>query len=196
MIKLMDFIYKKKEISFTKHLNELDLFTLNFCKTLNKTNYVIISGYVAILFGRSRSSEDIDIVINSQTKKEFETMWKNITKEFECLNTANKNDAFEYLKEGLALRFSYKGLFIPNMELKFAKQLEQTALEKKVLVKVNNEMLYISPIDLQIAYKLFLGSEKDIEDARFLYKIFYKYLNKQQLTNYAVVLGTNLKWLK
>jgi hypothetical protein len=31
--------------------------------------------------------------------------------------------------------------------------------------------------ELQIPYKLFLGSEKDIEDARFLFKLFKDNLN-------------------
>ena len=33
-------------------------------------------------------------------------------------------------------------------------------------------MLFISRIEIQIPFKLFLGSEKDLEDARYLYEIF------------------------
>lgn len=33
-------------------------------------------------------------------------------------------------------------------------------------------MLHISPIEVQILFKLFLGSEKDIEDAAHLYEVF------------------------
>ena len=55
--------FSKKKIEFRKELNDLDKFVIDFTSILNKLKikYVIVSGYVAILFGRSRSSEDIDI---------------------------------------------------------------------------------------------------------------------------------------
>jgi hypothetical protein len=61
----MDFDYSHKELSLKKKLNSLDRFTLKFTDILNNADidYVLISGYVSILFGRSRSSEDIDIFI-------------------------------------------------------------------------------------------------------------------------------------
>jgi len=37
---------------------------------------------------------------------------------------------------------------------------------------INRETIFISKIEVQIPFKLFLGSEKDIEDARYLYEIF------------------------
>jgi len=36
----------------------------------------------------------------------------------------------------------------------------------------NKNLLFISRIEIQIPFKLFLGSEKDLEDARYLYEIF------------------------
>ena len=54
----------KKEIILDKELNELDKYVLEFIKILEKhVDYVIISGYVSILLGRSRSTEDIDLFI-------------------------------------------------------------------------------------------------------------------------------------
>ncbi len=37
--------------------------------------------------------------------------------------------------------------------------------------------MYISPIEVEIPYKLYLGSEKDIEDALYLWDIFKDYLD-------------------
>ena len=37
------------------------------------------------------------------------------------------------------------------------------------MVKLGKEKINISPIELQIAYKIYLGSDKDYEDARYLY---------------------------
>ena len=50
-----------KEIKLNKELNKLDKFVIDFCKLLDR--YVIVSGYVSILFGRSRSTEDVDLLI-------------------------------------------------------------------------------------------------------------------------------------
>ena len=41
--------------------------------------------------------------------------------------------------------------------------------------------LCISPIDTQIAYKLFLGSDKDIEDAVYLWEIFKNDLDHNRM---------------
>ena len=54
----------KNTIKLDKIINELDKFVFKFIKILKKhTDYVIVSGYVAILLGRSRTTEDIDVFI-------------------------------------------------------------------------------------------------------------------------------------
>jgi len=93
----MEISYSGSIIELKKELTNLDRFVIGFTSLLNKLNskYVIVSGYVAILFGRNRRE-----------------------------------------------------------------------------VTLNSHRLFISPLELQIAFKLYLGSEKDIEDARFLYSLF------------------------
>jgi hypothetical protein len=55
-----------------KYLTLLDQFVLDFIRVLEpKTPYVIVSGYVAILFGRSRGTEDVDILISRLSKDTF-----------------------------------------------------------------------------------------------------------------------------
>ena len=61
----MEFSFTKKKIILNnKVVNRLDEFVLTFTSVLDrmKINYVIVSGYVAIVFGRSRATEDIDII--------------------------------------------------------------------------------------------------------------------------------------
>ena len=59
------------------------------------------------------------------------------------------------------------------MEIKFPKlELDFWTLQNSKEVLFNNNKIFISPIEIQIPFKLFLGSEKDIEDAKYLYKIF------------------------
>ncbi|HLD41949.1 MAG TPA: hypothetical protein VJB06_02850 [archaeon] len=65
----MEFL-DSRTIKLDKIENELDKFVLDFIKILEKhAKYVIVSGYVAILFGRSRGTEDIDMFIGRLAKE-------------------------------------------------------------------------------------------------------------------------------
>lgn len=190
----MEFKYNKDCIILkNKELSYLDKFVKNFIRILEKHfNYVIISGYVAILFGRNRSSEDIDVFIEKSDYDKFNTFWKEIHKKYECINTKNPEEAYKnYLSDNIPIRFSIKDEFIPNFELKFPKSdLDRWTLEERKKVIVNNYTLYISPLELEIPYKLYLGSNKDIEDARFLYKFFKEHLDNKILNDFNQKLKT------
>ena len=61
-----------KKIKLHKPVNELDKFVLRFIRILEKyVDYVIISGYVAILLGRSRATEDVDLFVKPLEKEKF-----------------------------------------------------------------------------------------------------------------------------
>ena len=168
--------FSKERIEFEKNLSNIDKFVMDFILILNKLkiNYVLISGYVSIMFGRNRASEDIDIFIEKLTIARFKGLWEELSKKFECTNASDFKSAYEdYLLKGTAIRFSKSKSYIPNMEVKFPKnELDEWTIKNKRKVILNREMLFISPLELQIPFKLFLGSEKDIEDARYLYKLF------------------------
>ena len=188
-IKRMEYLYEDKTIELEKELNELDKFAIDFTSVLNELNIdsVFISGYVSILFGRSRSSENIDIFIEKVSKPDFERLWSKLLEKFECMNTNNVNEAYnDFLENNLAIRFTYPNEVMPNMELKFPKtKLDLFALNNKIKVKLNSNNINISPIELQIVFKLYLGSEKDIEDALFLHKVFKEKLNIELLEEFV-----------
>lgn len=184
----MDIKYSDKEIIFEKNLNDLDKFTISFTSVLNKLKikYVVVSGYVSILFGRNRSSEDIDLIIEKINFEKFKELWKELEEEFECVITEDCKKSYDdYLAEGYSLRFSEKGKFVPNMEVKFPKtELDRWTLDNRLKILFNKNLLFISKIEVQIPFKLFLGSEKDIEDARYLYEIFYNKLNNKLMSDF------------
>jgi hypothetical protein len=178
----MKYFEEKNEILLDKELSNLDKFVLDFVNLLD--DYVIVSGYVSILFGRSRMTEDVDLLIPPMEEKEFYKIWDKIYEgNFWCISTSNPKDAFEMLKEH-AIRFSRENIPIPNIEFKMIKnELDKFSYNNKLKVLIGSKNLFISPLELQIAYKLFLGSEKDLEDARHLYNIFKEKLNRQELNN-------------
>ena len=57
----MELTYEQRKIVIAgKIMTALDEFVLDFLKILEKyTDYVIVSGYVVVLFGRARGTEDV-----------------------------------------------------------------------------------------------------------------------------------------
>lgn len=184
----------KSIISLVKELNDLDQLVIDFVEILdrNKVKYVLVSGYVSILFGRSRSSEDIDIIVKKIPRQRFSDLWQDLSKKnFECLVPDNFDSAYDkYLMKKTSIRFSRKGQPIPNIEFMFpkAEDLDNWVLKNGKNVRLNKHALKISPIELQIAYKLFLASNKDIEDARHLFQLFKENLNQKLLSEFLLKL--------
>ncbi len=193
----MEFTFEKGRIRFDRELSELDVFVRKFVDALDACGirYVVISGYVPILFGRSRETEDVDLFIERTSQEKFTELWNRLSADFECINAANASEAFaEYLSNDTALRFAYSGSFIPNMEVKFPKRdLDRYTLDNRVEVILNGRSLFISTLELQIAYKLFLGSEKDLEDALYLWLLFKEHLDVETLKRHAVQLNVSEK---
>jgi len=116
-------------------------------------------------------------------KSNFNKLWKKLKENrFWCINTSNPDEAFEMLSKN-AIRFAKNKNPIPNIEFKFIKnELDNFSYKNKIKVLIGTNIFFISPLELQIAYKLFLGSSKDIEDARHIYGLFKEKINKEELT--------------
>lgn len=176
-----------EKIILDRNLSELDKLVIEFINLLEQSgiNYVIVSGYVSILFGRARSTEDIDILIEKTDFDKFLAFLKTIKNKFWCLNADDPKEIYNLIKEANA-RFSRIGQVIPNIELKFpSNMIESIALKNKVEVVIRKKSIFISPLELQIAYKEeILKSKKDIEDALHLREIFKDVIDKEKIKKY------------
>ncbi|WP_424027219.1 hypothetical protein [Methanoregula sp.] len=172
----MDIQYSDRKIVVgEKYLTMLDQFVLDFIRILEpETPYVIVSGYVAILFGRSRGTEDVDILIPLLEQEAFFRLHDALVHGgFEFLNAEDANGLHDMLSKNMGIRIARAGQFIPNIELKFLKDdVDRIVLRDRIEVSLPDANVFISPIGIQIAYKLYLGSQKDIEDALYLWEIF------------------------
>ena len=187
--------FQGNRITFEREPSSLDRMAIYFSKKLRDAGieHVFVSGYIAILFGRNRASEDIDVIIDRISMESFLRLWNSLGKT-ECIITQEPREAYSYLKDGLALRFSWKGEIIPNIEMKFARtDAHREALRNRLDVMVNGNPISISPLELQIAYKLLLGSDKDIGDARFLFDLFGEKLDLNLLMKYIRTFGMDEK---
>ena len=172
-----------------KELTELDKKVLRFVGELERLDidYVIVSGYVAILAGRSRGTEDIDFLIDeaSVTPGKFE----ELLQDYWCIDTS-KEGIIDKLDDDLSIRLAEIDEVIPNFELFYpTSRWDDEALEDKLEAKLGEESLFISPLELQIAYKLYLGAEKDIEDALHLFTVFQEDLDMEKLEKYIGQMG-------
>jgi hypothetical protein len=171
--------------------SELDEMVLEFTEILDEVDveYVIVSGYVAILTGRSRATEDIDIVTERLSEERTTALAERLREAGYWGATMPLDELFETLSDNVRQRVAEEGTMIPNVELWFAKNdYEQTALADPLVANVADREIAISPFELQIAYKLFLGAEKDFEDALHLYQVFEEQLDEDRLRRYVTEL--------
>jgi hypothetical protein len=196
----MEYELRGNKLKFERELSELDELVLQFVNMFDKfkIKYVVISGYVAILFGRSRTTEDVDIFIEKIDFDAFRKFFNEVEANgFWLINGDGKEEAFDILNESLSIRIAKKNEAIPNFEIKFAKKgTDFISLNQPLEVIVNNKHLNISPFEVQIPFKIWLGSDKDIEDAAHVYELFKDKLNRDLMHNIAKELGVEKKMVK
>ncbi len=177
--------------------SELDRFAIEFLTILQKyVDYVVISGYVSILLGRTRATDDIDVFIKKILKEKFVELYQELQdKGFWCLNAESENEIFNYLEEGLAIRFAKKGKSAPNFEIKFPKDaLDEETFSNFIRAKLLIGEIKISSLERQIAFKrYYLGSDKDCEDALHIEELFKGKIDYERVNKYKELIEQRKK---
>ena len=185
-------------LTVSRELSALDKDVLEFTGILEScdVNYVIVSGYVAILTGRSRSTEDIDIILESLSETETEQLVTELKNHGYWGMAMPLDEMYSMLSEGSRIRIAEDGAMYPNFETWFvSNDVEREALSNPLTVMFDEGEVEISPLELQIAYKLRLAQAsdslngKDFEDALHLYLTFEERFNTEQLETYVNELG-------
>lgn len=185
-------------LTVSRELSALDKDVLEFTEILDAcdVNYVIVSGYVAILTGRSRSTEDIDIILESLSETETEQLVTKLKNHGYWGMAMPLDEMYSMLSEGSRIRIAEDGEMYPNFETWFvSNDVEREALSNPLTVTFDQGEVEISPLELQIAYKLRLAQAsdslngKDFEDALHLYLTFEERFNTEQLEAYVNELG-------
>jgi hypothetical protein len=175
----------------------LTKFTTDFCNIVEKhCKYVVVSGFLAISSGRSRGTEDIDIIVPVLSYEEFEKLHKDLSEKFSLLHLDELplREVYDYLKD-TNIRYVYKGTIIPNMEFKFAKTIiDEDNLDKRKKIPLTGVDIYFAPIECAIVFKeKYLGSEKDLEDARHLRNVYLEEIDEKEVERYEYLIGRLLK---
>ena len=182
----------------SRELSKLDKDVLAFTNILDSCDidYVIVSGYVAILTGRSRSTEDIDIILEELSETETEQLVAELKNRGYWGMAMPLAEMYSMLNDGDRIRIAKEDEMYPNFETWFVStDVEREALSNPLAVKFDEGQISVSPIELQLAYKLRLAQAagslggKDFEDALHLYITFEERLNREQLEEYVKELG-------
>ncbi len=167
----------------------LDKFTEKFCKIVDThCKYIICSGFVAISHGRSRGTEDIDMIIEKLSIEDFKKLHDDLVKnKFICIQSKSSDIVYkEYLSKGDSVRYIEEEHLLPEMEVKFAKdELDNFQLNSRVKMPFTGLDVYFPRIEESIAFKEeYLKSDKDIEDAKHLRIIYEEKIDEEYIKEF------------
>ena len=164
----------------------LDIFAEDYVRVVEKhVKYIIVSGFVVIAHGRSRGTEDIDMIVERMSKDEFIRMHHELeATAFECMQSDNPDVIYDdYLNDNLSVRYVRKDSYIPEMELKFTKNsLDDYQIKTRTKLPLTGLDFYFSSIEMNLAFKEeLLKSEKDLEDAHHLRIIYSDIIDENEI---------------
>jgi hypothetical protein len=170
----------------TQDRNVLDKFAKDFVSIVERfSEYIIVSGFVAISHGRSRGTEDIDVIMRRLPESKFSGMHSTLVKSgFECMQSNDAGDVYEQLNDNQSVRYVRKGEVIPEIELKFTRDdLDDYQLKTKKKLPLSGMDVWFSSIEVNIAFKEeLLKSPKDLEDAKHLRIIYSGKIDEKEIS--------------
>lgn len=186
-------------IIINRELTSLDLFVKDFLSILKKySDYLVVSGFVSISTGRTRGTEDVDILFPTVEKEKFLLLFEDLKNNgFWCYQDDNAENSYNYIKNLQSIRFARINEMFPNIELvpfnnsKKAKYFEFSHPQK---IKVQDFEFKIPQIEFEIMYKeIVLAGEKDIADALHLRTFFSEIIKKEKFKEYEPIIKGELK---
>jgi len=168
--------------------NQLDELAIGFSEILGQFDiaHVYIAGYVSILAGRARSTEDVDVFIEQTDEETADELAETLDKKGFWGPAMPLTSMYEMLNNGDNIWVAPTDQVTPHLEVKFARdEFDRASLENAIAARIGGETIPIGPLELQIAYKLYLGAQKDVEDAVHLYTLFEESLSVPRLEEWV-----------
>ena len=168
--------------------NQLDELAIRFSKILGRFDikHVYIAGYVSILAGRARSTEDVDVLIERIDEETADELAETLDEKGFWGPTMPLTSMYELLDNGDNIWIAPEDQITPHLEVKFARdEFDRASLQNAITARIGDEAVSIGPLELQIAYKLHLNAQKDIEDAVHLYTLFEESLSVPRLEEWV-----------
>lgn len=168
--------------------NRLDELAIDFSGILSDLgiDHVFVAGYVAILAGRSRSTEDIDVFIERCPAERIDELVAELEREGYWGPAMPLSEMHGNLTSGTNIWVAPDGEMTPHLEVKFpSDEFDDASLRNAIEAHLGGRAIPIGPLELQIAYKLSLGGRTDLEDAAHLYTVFGETLSRSRLETWV-----------
>lgn len=172
--------------------NRLDELAIEFSELLDEfgIEHVYVSGYVTILAGRARATEDIDVLVETIDAKTASELARELTESGFWGPAMPLSSMNEMMDQGGDIWVARDETITPHLEVKVVRdEFDRASLENAMTARIGDSTIPIGPLELQIAYKLYLGAQKDIEDAVHLYTLFAETLSVARLETWVTRLG-------
>jgi hypothetical protein len=182
-----------------RELMALDQFVKQFLDILKKhSDYLIVSGFVSISTGRSRGTEDVDILVPVVEKDTFTQLFKELEQNgFWCYQGSTAEEVYEYIVDLTCVRFARVGEMFPNMEvipINKTKKVKYFEFTHPQNIRIQDFAFKIPPIEFEILYKeIVLGGEKDFADARHLRTFFKDFITDEKFKEYKPIVRQELQ---
>lgn len=180
------------ELVVERSPNELDELAIEFTSLLDELDiqHVYVAGYLAILTGRSRATEDVDVLIERLDEEQINQLVNQLEDGNMWGPAMPLEDMYTMLSEGDNIWVAPEEQVIPHIEAKFVRdETDHASLSNSITAHIGDAELPVGPLELQIPYKLYLGTQKDIEDAAHLYALFGERLREGQIEQWVTKLG-------
>ncbi|RAW46081.1 hypothetical protein DQW50_06320 [Halorubrum sp. 48-1-W] len=177
--------------------NRLDELAIEFTHVLDRFDieHVYIAGYVSILAGRARSTEDVDVLIERIGEETADELAETLEENGFWGPAMPLSSIYEMLDNGDNIWVAPREQVTPHLEVKFARdEFDRASLRNAITARIGGKTIPIGPLELQIAYKLYLGAQKDIEDAVHLYTLLEESLSVSHLEGWVTRLDVESEY--
>jgi len=168
--------------------NELDELAIAFSRTLSRLDigHAFVAGYLAILTGRARATDDIDVLVETLSTTEVDELVAVLESEDYWGPAMPLEEMHGNLDAGTNIWVAPEDQMTPHLEVKFpVDEFDHASLDHAIDAHVGDATIPVGPLELQIAYKLHLGAQKDFEDATHLYVLFRESLRTTHLETWV-----------
>jgi hypothetical protein len=189
--------FRDGELVVEREPNDLDDLAVRFTSILDDLaiDHVYVSGYVAILTGRSRATEDIDVLLERLDEERVTALAERLRDDGLWGPAMPLDSMAEMLANDDNIWVARDGEMVPHLEVKFVRdEFDRASLESAIPARIAGSELPIGPLELQIAYKLYLGTRTDFEDAVHLYALFEETLRDAELERWVEKLEVSAEY--
>lgn len=168
--------------------NDLDELAIEFSTILDRLDidHAYVAGYVSILVGRARSTEDVDVLVEPLDRSTVNCLVDTLEDEGYWGPAMPLSSAYEMLSNGDTVWVAPQDQIAPHLDVQFPDdEFDYASLENAMTARVGTATVPVGPLELQIAYKLYLGSKTDVEDAVHLYSVFEESLSVDRLEDWV-----------